>query len=154
MSREEDLQKAFMLGRVKENAIHMGLTAPHIEKKLAELKSKPDQCSECGGSGMTEGWTPMYGDPDNSGGAPEAEPCPNCQSHHLAAKPDPLEWMEDHLRSVEFLLRTSGFKPCIIRADWAHEFMFRADEEVRPKLKAHSLAELIEKGMKELEENK
>lgn len=55
-------------------------TCPVIE---AEGVACEPVCKTCGGSGMTPGWVPSYYDPDNSGLAEPAEPCPDCNGKHL-----------------------------------------------------------------------
>jgi len=39
---------------------------------------KPEKCPKCDGYGLTPGWEPSFGDPDNVEGLPESEPC-DCQ---------------------------------------------------------------------------
>lgn len=52
--------------------------------KLADagmnLPPPKQECTVCGGSGLTPGWVPTYSDPGNEGGHPEAEPCPYCDA--------------------------------------------------------------------------
>jgi len=56
----------------RENMQHIYNLVPEV---LPYIKKPKDVCKKCHGTGITDGWTPTYSDPCNSGLAPEAEPC-------------------------------------------------------------------------------
>jgi hypothetical protein len=74
MDKEQTDKMAAEIVPRKSKCLHYLLEVELMQK----AEAKEPACEDCDGTGMTPGWSPSYGDPDNVECAQVAEPCEAC----------------------------------------------------------------------------